>query len=192
MFLRECTCICVTYKVPLPNSAEEIDLDKHCILEKLCDRHQGVLIDVKSINMYYFRPFLNQLTAYKHLSTRGLIGLFETSKFDSNLKTLENLYHEFVLTRGDFDERIFLNNQADEQIGTPVKGGANFTPVKGKFGTPKNKQRFLAAPMTPLTNRRFMTSPQQVLSPVSQHTQVVQQMRELIEGYRNWLLFGLI
>ena len=27
--------------------------------------------------------------------------------------------------------------------------------------------------MTPLTNRRFMTSPQHVMSPVSQHTQVV-------------------
>ena len=51
-----------------------------------------------------------------------MLGLFDTANFDGHLKTLENLYHEFVLTRGDFDERIFLNNQADQQIGTPVKG----------------------------------------------------------------------
>ena len=34
-----------------------------------------------------------------------------------------NQYHEFVLTRGDFDERIFLNAEADHEIGTPVKAG---------------------------------------------------------------------
>ena len=97
-----------------------------------------------------------------------MLGLFDTAKFDSHFKMFEILCHEFVLTRGDFDERIFLNNQADQQIGTPVKGGANFTPVKGRFGTPKNKQRLIPTPMTPLTNRRFITSPQQMLSPVSQ------------------------
>ena len=80
--------------------------------------------------IYRFDSKLFEFIQKLDTSTRGLIGLFETSKFDTNLKTLENLYHEFVLTRGDFDERIFLNNQADEQIGTPVKGGANFTPVK--------------------------------------------------------------
>ena len=47
--------------------------------------------------------------------------MFENTVLDGHLKTLENLYHEFVLTRGDFDERVFLNNKADERIGTPVK-----------------------------------------------------------------------
>ena len=51
----------------------------------------------------------------------NLVGMFENSLLDGHLKTLENLYHEFVLTRGDFDERVFLNNKADERIGTPVK-----------------------------------------------------------------------
>ena len=61
---------------------------------------------------------------YRHLELKdhdNLVGMFENSLLDGHLKTLENLYHEFVLTRGDFDERVFLNNKADERIGTPVK-----------------------------------------------------------------------
>jgi len=160
-----------------------VDHEENCILEALCERHQGVFIDVKSINIYHFRPFILQLCKYRHLELKdhdNLVGMFENSLLDGHLKTLENLYHEFVLTRGDFDERVFLNNKADERIGTPVKGGANFTP-SSKFGTPKTRQHF--SPMTPLTNRRFMTSPQHVMSPVSQHTQVVTKVRDLVEGY---------
>ena len=51
-------------------SPEEADPAKHCILEKLCERHQGVFIDVKSINIYHFRPFLLQLAKYNHLQLK--------------------------------------------------------------------------------------------------------------------------
>ena len=90
----------------------------------------GVFIDVKSINIYHFRPFILQLCKYRHLELKdhdNLVGMFENSLLDGHLKTLENLYHEFVLTRGDFDERVFLNNKADERIGTPVKEKVKMT-----------------------------------------------------------------
>ena len=81
-----------------------------------------------------------------------------------------NQYHEFVLTRGDFDERIFLNPDADAEIGTPVKGGANFSLAMKSDGIlRKNRNSF--QPMTPLTNRRYLPSAQQQASPVTQHTQ---------------------
>lgn len=36
-------------------------------------------------------------------------------------KALNREYEEYVLTVGDFDERVFLGADADEEIGTPRK-----------------------------------------------------------------------
>lgn len=41
--------------------------------------------------------------------------------FPSSSKALNKEYEEYVLTVGDFDERVFLGADADEEIGTPRK-----------------------------------------------------------------------
>ena len=37
-------------------------------------------------------------------------------------KAINKIYEEFVLTEGDFDERVFLLDEADVELGTPIKG----------------------------------------------------------------------
>jgi len=37
-------------------------------------------------------------------------------------KAINKVYEEFVLTEGDFDERVFLCDEADVELGTPIKG----------------------------------------------------------------------
>ena len=37
-------------------------------------------------------------------------------------KAINKIYEEFVLTEGDFDERVFLDDDVDIELGTPIKG----------------------------------------------------------------------
>ena len=37
-------------------------------------------------------------------------------------KAINKVYEEYVLTEGDFDERVFLCDDADIELGTPIKG----------------------------------------------------------------------
>jgi retinoblastoma-like protein 1 len=37
-----------------------------------------------------------------------LSGILEQGRFDHNYKTVNRIYEEYVLSEGDFDERIFL------------------------------------------------------------------------------------
>lgn len=41
-------------------------------------------------------------------------------------KSISNAYDEYVLNGGDFDERVFLGEDANEEIGTPAKNGSAF------------------------------------------------------------------
>lgn len=52
-------------------------------------------------------------------------------------KALNKEYEEYVLTVGDFDERVFLGADADEEIGTPRKI------VRDSSACPKNAQQHL-------------------------------------------------
>lgn len=52
-------------------------------------------------------------------------------------KAVNREYEEFVLTVGDFDERVFLGADADEEIGTPKKT------VPGALDCPGSAQKQL-------------------------------------------------
>lgn len=49
------------------------------------------------------------------------VSLNECMYVTSCSKAVNREYEEFVLTVGDFDERVFLGAGADEEIGTPRK-----------------------------------------------------------------------
>ncbi|OBS58466.1 hypothetical protein A6R68_10431 [Neotoma lepida] len=134
-----------------------------CIIAVLCDLHDGLLVEAKGIKEHYFKP-----------------------------KAVNKEYEEYVLTVGDFDERIFLGADAEEEIGTPRKFTAD-TPFE-KLTTQANveytlhqhfekKQSF--APSTPLTGRRYLQEKEAVTTPVASATQSVSRLQSIVAGLKN-------
>uniref|UniRef100_A0A2K6FR99 Retinoblastoma-like protein 1 n=1 Tax=Propithecus coquereli TaxID=379532 RepID=A0A2K6FR99_PROCO len=89
-----------------------------CIIAVLCELHDGLLVEAKGIKEHYFKPYISKLFDRKLKA----VNLRDSSCFTPDyLKAVNKEYEEYVLTVGDFDERIFLGADAEEEIGTPRK-----------------------------------------------------------------------
>ncbi|CAB3228947.1 unnamed protein product [Arctia plantaginis] len=133
-----------------------------CIISALCELNDGLLVDASATKEYSWKPVIKSFFEKSLLKgdMENLSGVLDIGYFDSNLKSLNNQYETYVLSVGEFDERIFLGEHANEQIGTRNK---EISEVIATFG-PNNR----AVHQTPLTGRRYLESQGEELTPVSE------------------------
>ncbi|KAL4676524.1 hypothetical protein H8959_010669 [Pygathrix nigripes] len=160
-----------------------------CIIAVLCELHDGLLVEAKGIKEHYFKPYISKLFDRKILKGECLLDL---SSFTDNSKAVNKEYEEYVLTVGDFDERIFLGADAEEEIGTPRKFTGD-TPL-GKLTAQANVEYNLQqhfekkrsfAPSTPLTGQRYLREKEAVITPVASATQSVSRLQSIVAGLKN-------
>ncbi|XP_069727828.1 retinoblastoma-like protein 1 isoform X1 [Phaenicophaeus curvirostris] len=163
--------------------------DPPCIIATLCELHDGLLVEAKGIKEHYFKPYISKLFDRKILKGECLLDL---CNFTENNKALNKEYEEYVLTVGDFDERVFLGADAEEEIGTPRKFPAD-VPV-GKTAAKSHVECHLQqhfekkrsfAPSTPLTGRRYLQEKEAVITPVASATQSVSRLQSIVAGLKN-------
>ncbi|NXW07028.1 RBL1 protein, partial [Fregetta grallaria] len=163
--------------------------DPPCIIATLCELHDGLLVEAKGIKEHYFKPYISKLFDRKILKGECLLDL---CNFIENNKALNKEYEEYVLTVGDFDERVFLGADAEEEIGTPRKFPAD-VPV-GKTAAKAHVECHLQqhfekkrsfAPSTPLTGRRYLREKEAVITPVASATQSVSRLQNIVAGLKN-------
>uniref|UniRef100_A0A3B5PP90 Retinoblastoma-like 1 (p107) n=1 Tax=Xiphophorus maculatus TaxID=8083 RepID=A0A3B5PP90_XIPMA len=143
-----------------------------CVLEKLCELHDGLVVEAKGIKQHYFKPYIHKL--------------FHKQTLFTEIKAINKEYEEYVLTAGDFDERVFLGADADEEIGTPRKF------VQERFASQAAAQRDgqqvekrgSLAPSTPLTGRVYLKEKDLLFTPVSAATQSVTRLQSMVAGLR--------
>ncbi|OCT62878.1 retinoblastoma-like 1 L homeolog isoform X2 [Xenopus laevis] len=174
-----------TAKLPALDSSSE---DTPCIIGALCELYDGISVEAKGIKEHYFKPYIAKLHDKKILKGACLL---DVSCFTDNNKSLNKEYEEYVLTKGDFDERVFLGVDADEEIGSPRKFVefpiGNCTPRKQmecNLQQHFEKKRSFA-PSTPLTGRGYLKEEQTVITPVSSATQCVSRLQSMVAGLRN-------
>ncbi|XP_061217626.1 retinoblastoma-like protein 1 isoform X2 [Neopsephotus bourkii] len=163
--------------------------DPPCIIATLCELHDGLLVEAKGIKEHYFKPYISKLFDRKILKGECLLDL---CNFTENSKALNKEYEEYVLTVGDFDERVFLGADAEEEIGTPRKFPVDI-PV-GKTAARAHVESHLQqhfekkrsfAPSTPLTGRRYLREKEAVITPVASATQSVSRLQSIVAGLKN-------
>uniref|UniRef100_A0A8C3AH09 Retinoblastoma-like 1 (p107) n=1 Tax=Cyclopterus lumpus TaxID=8103 RepID=A0A8C3AH09_CYCLU len=142
-----------------------------CVLERLCELHDGLVVEAKGIKQHYFRPYIQKLF-HRQVCTHTPIN---------------REYEEYVLTVGDFDERVFLGADADEEIGTPRKivqePSANQMTAQSQLQQHVEKSGSLA-PSTPLTGRVYLKEKDLLVTPVSSATQSVSRLQSMVAGLR--------
>ena len=95
-------------------------------------------------------------------------------------KKLNRDYEMSVLEEGDFDERVFLHPNANEEIGTPLAVGShNFQNSLAAHTPPQHVQYG-----TPLLGRELLGTRDHKLTPASEATHSVSQLHVLLEGCR--------
>ncbi|KAM9296189.1 retinoblastoma-like protein 1 [Gastrophryne carolinensis] len=168
---------------------DSIEDDPLCIIGVLCEYYDGLAVEAKGIKEHYFKPYVSKLYDRKILRGDCLLDL---SSFPDNNKALNKEYEEYVLTVGDFDERVFLGADAEEEIGTPRKflpelPVGNCTPRKQIESNLHQhfETRRSFAPSTPLTGRRYLKEETVVITPVSSATQCVSKLQSMVAGLRN-------
>uniref|UniRef100_A0A669E5R5 Retinoblastoma-like protein 1 n=1 Tax=Oreochromis niloticus TaxID=8128 RepID=A0A669E5R5_ORENI len=155
-----------------------------CVLERLCELHDGLVVEAKGIKQHYFKPYIQKLFQKQILKGHDelLTELLDPQNFIDNNKAINREYEEYVLTVGDFDERVFLGADADEEIGTPRKI-VQEPPASQQLQQHVEKSASLA-PSTPLTGRVYLKEKDLLVTPVSSATQSVSRLQSMVAGLR--------
>lgn len=182
-----------------------------CILQVLCNNWDGIVVDAKGIREHWLKPYLKELVDKKVLQVSATneppnmyLGVFDACNFESNMSKLTKEHDITMLSIGDFDERIFLSENAHKELGAPVydlsdlkrmineRDSVNNTPNSNSIngdatGVDLDKQkpslenggRFV--PQTPLSNRNYLANKAvQPSSPVANATRKVGDLYRML------------
>uniref|UniRef100_A0A8C9S9X3 RB transcriptional corepressor like 2 n=1 Tax=Scleropages formosus TaxID=113540 RepID=A0A8C9S9X3_SCLFO len=157
-----------------------------CFIEQLCKLHDGLVLEAKGVKEHFWKPFIRKLFDKKVLKGKeeSLTGFLDPANFGDSFMSLGRVYEERVLSTGSLDERIFLGETANADIGTPgpclCAGGMENTeqPLNRLLGTSAPH------PPTPLTGRRCAPDGGGG-TPVSTAMQSVSRLHSLLAGLRN-------
>uniref|UniRef100_A0A672PYD7 Retinoblastoma-like protein 1 n=1 Tax=Sinocyclocheilus grahami TaxID=75366 RepID=A0A672PYD7_SINGR len=146
----------------LPKDTESLE-EMPCVIDKLCELHDGLVVEAKGIKEHYFKPYIKTLFEKKH-----------KMKCFISISTL------------------FLGADADEEIGTPRKATAEppSGQLSARMQVENNLQQHFEktrslAPSTPLTGRRYLKEKEVLVTPVSSATQSVSRLQSMVSGLRN-------
>ncbi|XP_050730623.1 retinoblastoma-like protein 1 [Eriocheir sinensis] len=169
------------------------------IMDYLCEKFDGVLVETKVVREYYWNKHIRDLIDKKVLKG-GAEGtaLLEQANFDHNVKEVKNAYEEYLLSYGEFDERMFLN---EDEVVTGSIGASPPSTRAAHLESPVDSSSMRQArrnlvqsfdgdlhlvPLTPITGRRYtINRPNIGTTPLTVVTSGLQKLYALLAGRKN-------
>ncbi|XP_069312797.1 retinoblastoma-like protein 2 isoform X5 [Eulemur rufifrons] len=168
--------------------------DPPCVIEKLCSLHDGLVLEAKGIKEHFWKPYIRKLCEKKLLKGKeeNLTGFLEPGNFGESFKAINKAYEEYVLSVGNLDERIFLGEDAEEEIGTLSRclntGSGTETAervqMKNILQQHFDKSKALRI-STPLTGMKYIKENSPCVTPVSTATHSLSRLHSMLTGLRN-------
>ncbi|XP_061449609.1 retinoblastoma-like protein 2 isoform X2 [Rhineura floridana] len=165
-----------------------------CIIEKLCSLHDGLVLEAKGIKEHFWKPYVRKLFEKKILKGKeeNLMGFLDPGNFGESFKAINKAYEEYILSVGNLDERIFLGEDADEEIGTlrrclnTTSGMETAERVQVKYNLQEHFERAKSFRIsTPLTGRKYIKESDPCVSPVSIATYSLTRLHTMLTGLKN-------
>lgn len=159
------------------------------IIRELVKSHDGNFEDASVLKAHHFRYPIQQLMEEKilHGDFKTLALSLDPAAFDTSIKKLNKTYEEGVLKEGDLDERIFLDDNAQERIGTP-RHTLDSVQRELRMCQADTVVKLVEVPqlLTPLTGRSNLHNREAInRSPVSTATQCASKLQALLAGCKN-------
>ncbi|NXG83546.1 RBL2 protein, partial [Stercorarius parasiticus] len=172
----------------------KVSSDPPCIIEKLCSLHYGLVLEAKGIKEHFWKPYIRKLFDKKLLKGKdeNLTGFLDPGNFGDSFKAINKAYEEYVLSVGNLDERIFLGEDADEEIGTLTRclnttsGMETAERVQVKHNLQQHFDRSKSLRITtPLTGRKYIKESNPYVTPVSIATYSLSRLHTMLAGLKN-------
>lgn len=154
------------------------DSSQNCIMKELCKRHEGTALDALETKQYSWQNVIKKFfdEDVLHGNKNNFTGLLAKADFESNLKSLNTIYETYVLSAGEFDERIVLDHY---QFGSSCLGAST---SKSEKQIQMDESINTLVPGTPLT-RRDKLPEKTFLTPLAAATQSVKNLRSIFNDY---------
>ncbi|CAH2324632.1 retinoblastoma 2 isoform X1 [Pelobates cultripes] len=163
-----------------------------CIIETLCSLHNGLLLEAKGIKEHFWKPYIHKLFEKKILKgkSESLTGFLDPGNFTDSVKAINKAYEAYVLSVGNLDERIFLEDAEEEigSIGRCLNTVSGTESVERAHLTRNLQQHFDMMKSlrisTPLTGLKYVSDNSPYTTPVSSATYSVSRLFSLISGLK--------
>ncbi|XP_059476247.1 retinoblastoma-like protein 1 isoform X2 [Neocloeon triangulifer] len=165
----------------------EVPDEPPSILSELCRSHDGILHEAEGIQSYWFNKLIEKhfekeiLRGNAPTDGGARSGLLEPTSFEANFKAVNKAYEDFVLNKGDFDERAFLSSEEEFtlEVGSPTK----LFEVNDCMQNWRIPGMSSFTKMTPLTGHylgKTETNPR--VSPISTAIEAVIKLQAMLKG----------